>query len=46
MVSRRGVPKWLELDGDKFRGRVISLPTREDLTTPIEEKLIVELYSK
>jgi len=45
-VSRRGVPNWLELDKDKFRGKIASLPTREDLTFPIEERLIVELYSK
>ncbi len=45
-VSRRGVPNWLELDKDQFKGRILSFPTREDLTFPIEEKLIVELYSK
>lgn len=46
VISRRGIPNWLELDRDKFSGKVSSLPTREDLTFPIEEKLIVELYSK
>jgi len=45
-VVRRGVPSWLELDKDRFRGRVLALPTREDLTMPIREQLIVELYSK
>ncbi len=46
-VSRsRGVPPWLELDPEKPQGRVIALPTRADLTMPIQENLIVELYSK
>ena len=37
---------WLELDADNFRGTVRALPTREDVTMPIQEQLIVELYSK
>jgi len=45
-VVRRGVPQWLELDKDSFRGSVKGLPAREDITTPIQEQLIVELYSK
>lgn len=46
-ISRsRGVAVWLELDPEKPQGRVLSLPTREDLTMPIQESLIVELYSK
>jgi small subunit ribosomal protein S4 len=45
-VDRRGVPQWLQLDKEAFRGRVISSPSREDLTMPIREQLIVELYSK
>jgi small subunit ribosomal protein S4 len=45
-VDRRGVPQWLELDKDKFAGRVKSMPSREDFTLPIREQLIVELYSK
>ncbi|HWI41718.1 MAG TPA: 30S ribosomal protein S4 [Verrucomicrobiae bacterium] len=45
-VVRRGVPQWLELDKDNFRGTVKTAPTREDITTPIQEHLIVELYSK
>jgi small subunit ribosomal protein S4 len=43
---RRGVPVWLELDKDKFLGKVLALPSREELTMPIREQLIVELYSK
>ena len=45
-VARRGTPPWLELDKDEARGRVIMFPTREDITMPIQEHLIVELYSK
>ena len=45
-VARRGVPEWLELDKDNFTGTVRAFPTREDLTMPMQEQLIVELYSK
>ena len=45
-VARRGVPQWLELDKGQFSGTVKSLPVREDLTMPIQEQLVVELYSK
>jgi len=45
-VVRRGVPPWLELDKDNFKGVVSSFPAREDLTMPMQENLIVELYSK
>ena len=45
-VDRRGVPQWLSLDKKNFRGTVAALPEREDITMPIEEHLIIELYSK
>lgn len=45
-VARRGVPHWLELDDKKMAGKVVLLPSREDLIIPIKEQLIVELYSK
>lgn len=45
-VARRGVPSWLELEKEQFRGRVVALPAREDLTMPVKEQFIVELYSK
>ena len=45
-VVRRGVPQWLELEKTQLKGVVRSLPTREDLTMPMQEQLIVELYSK
>jgi small subunit ribosomal protein S4 len=40
------VPTWLELDKEHFRGRVVRFPERSDVTFPINETLIVELYSK
>jgi len=45
-VARRGVPQWLELEKSHYSGIVKSLPNREDLTMPIQEQLVVELYSK
>jgi small subunit ribosomal protein S4 len=45
-AQRRGVPEWAELNRDAFSGRVKLLPARSDITMPINEKLIVELYSK
>jgi small subunit ribosomal protein S4 len=45
-AQRRGVPDWAELDRDQFSGRIKLLPARSDITMPINEKLIVELYSK
>ena len=45
-VVRKGIPAWLELDRENFRGAVKSLPTRADIKEPIQEQLIVELYSK
>ena len=41
-----GVPGWLSVDRDKLEGTVMADPTREQIDTPIEERLIVELYSK
>jgi small subunit ribosomal protein S4 len=45
-VVRRGVPQWLDLEKDSLRGVVKSYPVREDLTMPMQEQLIVELYSR
>lgn len=42
----RGVPEWLELDAENVSGKVLRLPTREDIKLPIQEQLIVELYSR
>jgi len=45
-VARRGVPSWIELDKDNFKGTVKILPVRDELTMPVQEQLVVELYSK
>jgi len=45
-VARRGLPQWIELEKDQFKGQVKNLPVRDDLTMPMQEQLIVELYSK
>ena len=42
----RGIPPWLELDGTARTGKVLELPSREDIRYPIQEQLIVELYSR
>jgi small subunit ribosomal protein S4 len=45
-VVRSGVPQWLQLEKEQFKGVVKNYPAREDLTMPMQEQLIVELYSK
>ncbi|PIQ96446.1 MAG: 30S ribosomal protein S4 [Nitrospinae bacterium CG11_big_fil_rev_8_21_14_0_20_56_8] len=45
-MKDRSLPHWLSFDPDKKSGTVQSLPTREDITIPIQEQLIVELYSR
>jgi len=45
-VIRRGIPSWINLEKEKFRGTLTAVPNREDLTMPIQEQLIIELYSK
>jgi small subunit ribosomal protein S4 len=45
-AQRRGVPDWAELDRDACSGRIKIMPSRSDVTMPVNEKLIVELYSK
>ncbi len=45
-VERRGVPRWIDLDKAAFKGVVKTMPSREDVTLPIREQLIIELYSK
>lgn len=42
----RGVPDWLELDAENFTGKLLRVPGREDIKLPIQEQLIVELYSR
>ena len=45
-VKGRGVPEWLQVDAANTLGRVLSIPTREQINLPVQEQLIVELYSK
>ncbi|MGO9570108.1 MAG: 30S ribosomal protein S4 [Desulfomonilaceae bacterium] len=45
-VTRRGIPQWLDVDVEAFKGVVKALPTREELPPTIKEQLIVEFYSK
>jgi len=45
-VVRRGLPSWLELEKEAMMGKVRLLPTREDISIPIKEQLIVEYYSR
>ncbi len=45
-TSSRVVPKWLDLDNNTLTGKVVAVPERDDIDLPLEEHLIVELYSK
>lgn len=45
-VERLGIPAWLEVNKDSFQGKITGLPERKDLTMPMQEQLIVELYSR
>lgn len=45
-VKGRGIPEWLQFDAGQLTGRIQSLPTREQINLPVQEQLIVELYSK
>ena len=45
-ASHQNMPTWLEIDRDNHKGRVLALPKREDIQLPVNEQLIVELYSK
>jgi small subunit ribosomal protein S4 len=45
-VKGRGIPQWLSFDANTITGRIVSMPTREQINLPVQEQLIVELYSK
>jgi len=45
-ASHQNAPNWLQIDRDNYKGKVLALPKREDINAPINEQLIVELYSK
>ena len=46
LTGNKAVPPWLEFNRETLKGRMISLPKREDVNFPIQEQMIVELYSK
>ena len=45
-VEHRGIPSWVEVDSVNIRGKVLNVPSREEIQLPVKEQLIVELYSK
>lgn len=45
-VVKKGIPSWIELDQDTMKGKMVTLPSREDISLPIKEQLIVEYYSR
>jgi small subunit ribosomal protein S4 len=45
-IEHRGMPSWVEMDANTLTGKVLNLPVREDIDLPVQEQLIVELYSK
>jgi small subunit ribosomal protein S4 len=45
-VDGRGIPDWLELDKGTLKGTVRALPTKEQITLPVNEQMVVELYSR
>jgi len=45
-LENRGIPAWVEVDSASFKGKVLHIPSREEMQLPVQEQLIVELYSK
>jgi small subunit ribosomal protein S4 len=45
-ASHQPVPTWLDIDRDNYKGKILNLPKREEIQLPVNEQLIVELYSK
>ena len=46
LVGGRGTPHWMEVNSENVTGKIVNLPKREDISMPIQERMIVELYSK
>lgn len=46
LAGSRGIPAWLTFDRQSFKGSIVSMPKREDVNFPVQEQMIVELYSK
>ena len=45
-AEHRGIPAWVEIDSEKMKGKILNIPSREEIQLPVKEQLIVELYSK
>jgi len=45
-AEHRGLPSWVQRDINNFSGKILSLPAMDDISLPVQEQLIVELYSK
>jgi small subunit ribosomal protein S4 len=45
-ADRKGIPNWLSVDRGKVAGRIVAFPSRDQITIPIQEELIVEYYSR
>jgi small subunit ribosomal protein S4 len=45
-MEHRGIPSWVEMDVSALKGKVLNYPAREEIDIPVQEQLIVELYSK
>jgi small subunit ribosomal protein S4 len=45
-IEHRGLPSWVEIDTNTLKGKVLQAPERDEITLPVQEQLIVELYSK
>ncbi|MBI3592291.1 MAG: 30S ribosomal protein S4, partial [Nitrospirae bacterium] len=46
IAEHRGFPEWVEVDAQNFKGKFVRIPTRDEMQLPVQEQLIVELYSK
>jgi small subunit ribosomal protein S4 len=45
-IEHRGLPGWIEMDTNNLTGKVLNYPSRDDIELPVQEQLIIELYSK
>ena len=45
-AEHRGIPAWVEIDSGNMKGKILNIPSREEIQLPVKEQLIVELYSK
>ncbi len=45
-AEQRGLPSWIEMDIKNLKGKILHFPSREEIALPVQEQLIIELYSK